>query len=299
MKARLRLWFGVAVALYPVSCETTLRAPAAGGSAGTLGAGASAGDAAMNAGAPALGGSAGTSGAAGDDDELPPAGSAGRGAGGSSSQAQGGANDEPLRGGKGGSTSGRAGSGNATSGGSGGTTAEVGGSSATTGGTSNAGGEGGEGDIFAAPPRCTSGLFRDPNESEGPEMNPGFACNQCHVRDNAESGEGDAPVFAFAGTAFPSAHEPSSCIAADAAGAEIIVTDAGGTEFSAVANAVGNFFLEEGALVLPITARVVVNGRVRKMDKPVPFADCNLCHTQDGTRVLTDGEVPPGRIVLP
>jgi hypothetical protein len=130
-------------------------------------------------------------------------------------------------------------------------------------------------------------------------MNPGFACNQCHARLNAESGEGDAPIFAFAGTAFPSAHEPSSCIAADAEGAEVIVTDAEGTEFSAVANGVGNFFLDEGSPAFPITARIVVQGRTRKMTKPVPFGDCNLCHSQNGTRVLADGEDPPGRIVLP
>ncbi len=28
---------------------------------------------------------------------------------------------------------------------------------------------------FEGPPRCTSGTERDPNESEAPEMNPGFS----------------------------------------------------------------------------------------------------------------------------
>jgi hypothetical protein len=276
------LLLGVAVALYPVGCETTLRGP--GGAAGVRAKGTGGADATSHAGGPsAPGGGAGILGAGRDGESPTAAGSGGRATEDSSSL---GGHDEPA--GEGVNVSPRGGTGSSIPSGAGG-----------RGEISDDGGDGGAADIFDVPPRCTSGRIRDPNESESPEMNPGFACNQCHTRVNADSGEGDAPIFAFAGTAFPSAHEPSSCIASDSEGAEVVVTDAEGTEFSAVANEVGNFFLEQGALAFPITARIVAGGRARKMENPVPFGDCNLCHTQVGTRVLADGEQPPGRVVLP
>ena len=69
------------------------------------------------------------------------------------------------------------------------------------------------GNGILAPPaaRCSSRERRDPNESEGPEMMPGRACTSCHALSNSASGEGDAPIFAFAGTLFSTAHEPDDC----------------------------------------------------------------------------------------
>lgn len=163
------------------------------------------------------------------------------------------------------------------------------------GGGAPRGGEGGESgaDVFGAPSRCTSGTYRDPNESEGPEMMPGVACNACHAQANAQSGEGDAPIFAFAGTLFPSAHEPDTCVAPEAQGALVVVRDGNGAEFSATVNLVGNFSLETSELVFPITARVISGGRERVMARPAAHGDCNLCHSLAGSFAA------PGRIVLP
>lgn len=148
-------------------------------------------------------------------------------------------------------------------------------------------------DPFTLPGRCSSQIWRDPNESEGPEMMPGHACTSCHVQENAASGEGDAPIFAFAGTLYPSGHEPDDCVGASAEGAEVIVTGADGKSFSALANGVGNFALEADGLILPVTAKVVFQGRERRMETPQPAGDCNLCHTAAGANLA------PGRIVLP
>lgn len=142
---------------------------------------------------------------------------------------------------------------------------------------------------FDGAARCTSGLVRDPNESEAPEMNPGFPCITCHLATS----EGDAPVFAFAGTIYPSAHEPNSCRGAGASGAEIVITDAAGATLRAVANTSGNFLLEDARLVPPFSAKVQFEGRERATSAPHSGPDCNTCHTQSGDQGA------PGRIVLP
>src|SRR4051812_20481329 len=71
-------------------------------------------------------------------------------------------------------------------------------------------------DPYKAAVRCTSGVTRSPNGSESSEMMPGRACNACHAEQNASSGEGDAPIFAFAGSVFPTEHEPDDCVASGA-----------------------------------------------------------------------------------
>lgn len=166
---------------------------------------------------------------------------------------------------------------------------ERGASSATQGGAAGSAGE--MSDPFAVPPRCTTGISRDPNESEGPEMMPGHACIACHVEDNAASGEGDAPVFAFAGTLYATAHEPDDCAGAE--GAEVVVTDARGAVFTTTANRSGNFFVETSGLMKPFRASVRFRGRERAMVTPQTDGDCNWCHTATGANSA------PGRIVLP
>lgn len=148
------------------------------------------------------------------------------------------------------------------------------------------------GDPFAVAPRCTSGALRNPNESEGPEMMPGHACNTCHEEENAASGEGDAPIFGFAGTVFPTGHEPDNCIASGSVGAQVIVTDAMGKVHTAEVNATGNFLFED-TIVYPYRAKVVFQGRERQMDLKQNSGDCNSCHTAAGASEA------PGRIVLP
>lgn len=146
---------------------------------------------------------------------------------------------------------------------------------------------------FMVPPRCTSGATRDLNESEGPEMAPGRACNTCHADENAASGEGDAPIFAFAGTVFPTAHEPDDCIGSDSAGALVVVTDSAGQTFTAAVNRSGNFLLEQDLFVRPYRAKLIFQGREREMTSAQSSGDCNSCHTATGANGA------PGRIVLP
>ncbi len=148
-------------------------------------------------------------------------------------------------------------------------------------------------DPFAGPSVCTSGRLRSINESESPEMGPGRACNSCHADSNAASGENDAPIFAFAGTIYPTAHEPTDCIASDSEGAEIEITDADGRVFTQVANPSGNFFDESPAFSYPYRATVRFQGRERMMITPQAIGDCNSCHTERGA------EAAPGRILLP
>jgi hypothetical protein len=146
---------------------------------------------------------------------------------------------------------------------------------------------------FMVSPRCTSGVTRNLNESEGPEMAPGRACNTCHAEENAASGEGDAPIFSFAGTVFPTGHEPDDCIGAGAAGALVVVTDSAGQTFTAAVNRGGNFVLEEDLFVRPYRAKLIFQGREREMASAQRNGDCNSCHTAAGTNGA------PGRIVLP
>lgn len=149
-------------------------------------------------------------------------------------------------------------------------------------------------DPFAAPVTCSSGVMRDVNESEGELMMPGRACNACHEEVNAATGEA-SPVFRFAGTLYPSGHEPDDCVGSATYGAQVWVKDATGFTFSARANRSGNFMLEtRHPFVMPYSAEVHFQGRVRKMERPEGITgDCNTCHTQDGAMSA------PGRIVLP
>ena len=148
-------------------------------------------------------------------------------------------------------------------------------------------------DPFAGPHVCTSGRTRSINESEGPEMGPGRACNSCHADSNVASGENDAPLFGFAGTVYPSAHEPTDCIGAASEGAEIEVTDATGKVWTQAVNATGNFSEDGVGFTYPYSAKVRFQGRERSMLGAQPIGDCNLCHTEQGD------EGAPGRILLP
>lgn len=167
-------------------------------------------------------------------------------------------------------------------------------SSNGAGETSTAGSDGVAPDpAFEGPSRCTSGKSRDPNASEGPEMNPGFPCIFCHALSNSGTGEADAPIFTFAGTVYPHAHEPSSCIGGGLGGATVVVRDADGQELSAETNASGNFLLEDVLLAPPYSATVRYQGRERSTTTPHSDPDCNRCHTELGDLGA------PGRVVLP
>lgn len=72
---------------------------------------------------------------------------------------------------------------------------------------------------------CSSGetwIWDDepPDENRRPEMNPGMACNSCHMAEN------EGPNFGVAGTVYPTFHEPDICFGAEEVTVE--VTDAVG-----------------------------------------------------------------------
>ncbi|MEO8901966.1 MAG: hypothetical protein ABI627_10605 [Polyangiaceae bacterium] len=107
------------------------------------------------------------------------------------------------------------------------------------------------------------------------------------------SGENDAPIFGFAGTVYPTAHEPTDCIGAGSEGAEIVVTDANGQDWTQVVNETGNFSEDGVGFAYPYTVKVRYQGRERAMLTPQLTGDCNSCHTEVGTNAA------PGRILLP
>jgi mono/diheme cytochrome c family protein len=152
---------------------------------------------------------------------------------------------------------------------------------------------------FDAPARCTSESFyvnteadddddRDEYEVEGdPRMHPGRACITCHRTY-------DGPSFAIGGTVYPTAHEPDDCESPSTAGAQVIITDAAGRELVLEVNEAGNFRSRESdAIVMPIRAKVVFEGRERVMFGERMTGDCNSCHTQNGENGA------PGRILAP
>lgn len=142
---------------------------------------------------------------------------------------------------------------------------------------------------------CSSGV---PNvgTSESENMAPGHTCNDCHAYTNSGGDGLDAPIFAFAGTVYPTLHEPDDCAGGPITAtdhAQVIVVSASGKKFTAPITRGGNFMLESVKLDFPITARVEYRGRVRWMIDPVTTAECNSCHTVDGA------ENALGRIRLP
>ncbi len=205
-------------------------------------------------------------------------GSGGSGGGGSGGHAGGSGGTGGGSGGTGGGSGGTGGGSGGTGGGSGGT---GGGSGGTAGGGGSTGGGGGGGTAAV----CTSGVYF--TGGEGSQMNPGYACIQCH----AQSG-GEAPIFAIAGTAYPTLHEPDNCDGENGGAAQIIITDANSVVTTINVDSVGNFEFG-GTVAAPFTAKIVNGTKELDMISNPPTGDCNTCHTQTGASGA------PGRITLP
>lgn len=125
---------------------------------------------------------------------------------------------------------------------------------------------------------------------KGRRMNPGKACISCHEREE------DDPVVLLGGTVYPTFHEPDLCFGADASDAKVIITQADDSEITLSLTDTGNFSIsaeEQDSLQFPIRARVEWQGRTRAMNTPQDSAECNGCHTENGTHGA------PGRIALP
>ncbi|AKV03011.1 hypothetical protein AKJ09_09674 [Labilithrix luteola] len=151
---------------------------------------------------------------------------------------------------------------------------------------------------------CTSGKYWTKGEDHGDKlMTPGRACINCHSGvgsgktmdddDDDEHEHDDAPLFTFAGTVYPTAHEPDDCYGVDGktTGTTVILHGADGESLTLAVNASGNFFTEL-PLALPYTAEVVRDGKSRTMKTEATDGDCNTCH---GAR---SGEAN-GRITAP
>ena len=142
-------------------------------------------------------------------------------------------------------------------------------------------------DPFSVPSTCTSQM--DWSGPAGDLMDPGRACIACHAKSN-----GAGPLFKIAGTLFPTAHEPDFCYGTGGVdGAAVVVTGADGVSTTLTPNEDGNFFIWNGQVALPYSARVTFMGRERVMVAKQTSGDCNGCHSQAGAMSA------PGRILLP
>lgn len=141
---------------------------------------------------------------------------------------------------------------------------------------------------FSTPSTCSSGSTWTRGDVGSSFMHPGLACIACHLGDRR------APNFGFAGTVYPTGHEPDDCDGVNGFDRDVhvIVTDALGNVQDVQMNDVGNFY-STATVALPITAELVYEGRTRAMTTPVTSGDCNACHTETGT----DGA--PGRLLVP
>jgi hypothetical protein len=151
------------------------------------------------------------------------------------------------------------------------------------------GGIGGAGGSpYDVPPMCSSGQTWNNGDNDGAQMYPGRACNECHAVEKPDQ------IFTFAGTVYPTAHEPDDCLGVGAGDAVVELTDANDVVVTATTNSSGNF-TETGAFAFPVTVRGVANGMTLAMATPLQpeDGDRNTCHDQDGNNGA------PGRIILP
>jgi hypothetical protein len=115
----------------------------------------------------------------------------------------------------------------------------------------------------------------------------------CHADSNMAAGEQDAPIFAFAGTAYPTAHEPTDCIGE---GAQIVITDANGKEWFEIINAAGNFSQDGLGFAYPYRANIRFQGREREMDDAQSIGDCMPHRERRRGRAGSHSAAPSGRL---
>jgi cytochrome c553 len=120
---------------------------------------------------------------------------------------------------------------------------------------------------------------------EGPLMKPGGACIECHTS------EGEGPIFKLAGTVMAATNDDTSCNGVS--GVTVEITGADNQVITLTTNSAGNFFLENGSVALPYTAKVKAGGKELVMGTAQSVGDCNTCHTAGGSSGA------PGRILSP
>jgi cytochrome c553 len=140
---------------------------------------------------------------------------------------------------------------------------------------------------------CSSNQFWTSGK-KSPNMNPGMACISCHENVNRREGEEEAPGL-IGGTVYPTLFEQDKCLGFSGGG-NVIVTDANGKVLTLPIGPTGNFSAsmeDTGAFKFPLTAKVVVGDKERKMNHKPMTGDCNSCHTETGKNGA------PGRIMAP
>lgn len=150
-------------------------------------------------------------------------------------------------------------------------------------------------------PACVTGSRWTGGNRESPFMNPGQACQACHVRSRG------APQLTAGGTVYYLDHETNNCngysgtVPGGMGGtAYVELVDANNRTVRLRVNAAGNFYTQT-ALAFPLmTARVIgPTGLINEMSSPVPHGDCNGCHSQMGTSTVAGADPAPGRVVVP
>jgi hypothetical protein len=163
-------------------------------------------------------------------------------------------------------------------------------SGASSSGSSGASSSGSSGGNDASAPDgssplvCTSG--KQGGVVPGATHDPGQACLACHASVGG-------PRLPFAGTVYPTLHEPDSCVGLS--GVLVKLVDANGTAVTAVTNAGGNFLgAVAAAFKPPYTVAVVgATGTTTTATSLHTGVDCNGCHTADGAAGAA------GRIIAP
>jgi hypothetical protein len=157
---------------------------------------------------------------------------------------------------------------------------------------------------FAAGTSCSTNQWwqHAGDEEESFSMHPGRACIDCHTN----SGDSDAPRFAFAGTVMGDLRDEDDCRGVP--GVTVDLLDASDRVVgSALTNAAGNFGLcgpdgpGDNAIAcasVPLTSpwrvRLSYEGRTREMlGHQDAVGDCMGCHTAAGRNGA------PGRVVAP
>ncbi len=150
-------------------------------------------------------------------------------------------------------------------------------------------------DPLNADPTCTSARTWTGGNRGSVSMRPGEACISCHTRLF------EGPPFEIAGTVYPTGHEPADCnglVSTTTDPVEIEVTDANAVVYHLFSSfggrgTAGNFWLQDPGFAPPYTARVLYQGRERRMIAPQTDGDCNTCHTDTGANGA------PGRVTVP
>lgn len=163
--------------------------------------------------------------------------------------------------------------------------------------------------LLTADPICTSmdmwpAMADEVQGKNRSEMFPGMPCIDCHENPGKYGFDDNGRAFALAGTIFPTGHEPDRCAGAPGGSIPdlaIHIEDANGKKWDLRPDASGNFSIRStDPVAFPYSAKVVSADGERVMVGKVSNGDCNLCHTQDGSKGPNPTDpAAPGRIVPP